>query len=174
MICIDAGHGGNDPGATNKGLKEKDIVLDISKKIRDILKYWGYETMLTRNTDEFIELGKRADIANELNAELFVSVHINAASTSNADGIETYHYPGSVSGIDLAEVIQDNLIKNTTESNRGVKEAEFVVLEETKMPAVLVELDFITNSNSVEELKYDYIDFIKAYSVAEAIKNYYK
>lgn len=91
-ILIDPGHGGKDPGAMGKsGLKEKDIVLDISLKLKEILENtYGYEIILTRNKDVYLSLDKRTALANKSKADLFVSVHVNAHESSKAGGIETY------------------------------------------------------------------------------------
>ncbi|MCL4456272.1 MAG: N-acetylmuramoyl-L-alanine amidase [Nitrospirae bacterium] len=92
-IVVDAGHGGHDPGAVGpRGLYEKDVVLDIALKVRDIMKreYPSYEVILTRDKDVFIPLDERAAIANKGNADLFVSIHANASTNRNARGMETY------------------------------------------------------------------------------------
>lgn len=92
-IVVDAGHGGHDPGAVGpSGLYEKDVVLDVALKVRDIMKreYPSYEVVLTRDRDVFIPLDERAAIANKSNADLFVSIHANASTNRNARGMETY------------------------------------------------------------------------------------
>ena len=172
LVCIDAGHGGKDPGASNGMLEEKNIALDIARKTNNILNHWGIDTVMTRDEDVFVKLEDRADIANNNDCDLFLSIHINAHKNSNANGIETYCYPGSTEGNDLANIVQDKLMENTNEVDRGVKEAEFVVLKETSMPAVLAELGFITNPKTLGKLSKDYINFLKAYSLAKAIKKY--
>ncbi len=91
-IVIDPGHGGHDPGAIGpNGLKEKDVVLDVALKVRELMKKKSqYEIILTRDSDIFIPLDKRAEIANKLEADLFISIHTNAAPNNHAKGIETY------------------------------------------------------------------------------------
>lgn len=92
-IVLDPGHGGHDPGAVGyNGLYEKDVVLDIALKIRDIMRteYPLYEIILTRDSDVFIPLNKRAEIANRVNADMFISIHANASYSRMAQGIETY------------------------------------------------------------------------------------
>ncbi len=90
-IVIDPGHGGKDPGAIANGLKEKDIVLNLSKKLKENLEQkFGYEVLLTRKDDTFISLEERTAIANGNNADLFISLHINAHSASSINGMETY------------------------------------------------------------------------------------
>jgi len=90
-VVIDPGHGGKDPGAVGyKGLKEKDVVLDVGKRLAKILKEKGYNIIMTRTTDEFIPLSERTKIADKAKADLFVSIHCNAAPLSRKNGTETY------------------------------------------------------------------------------------
>jgi len=153
-IVIDPGHGGSDPGAVGPtGLKEKDIVLAVSKKMAEKLQQVGAVVKLTRATDVFVGLQQRCDISNSFNADYFVSIHCNSAANSTAKGTETYHAVGSIQGQKLAQVIQKELIQATGLTNRGVKTARYYVLRKTKMPAVLVELGFISNAEEEKLLK---------------------
>jgi N-acetylmuramoyl-L-alanine amidase len=106
----------------------------------------GHEVIFTRSGDiEDDGLAFRADIANEAGADIFISIHCNAAERLEARGVETYHYPGSVEGLCLAQGIQAVLCKAGYTLDRGVKEADFAVLRLTDMPAVLIECGFITS-----------------------------
>ncbi|MCX5694135.1 MAG: N-acetylmuramoyl-L-alanine amidase [Candidatus Omnitrophica bacterium] len=97
-VVIDAGHGGNDPGAIGKnGLKEKDVNLDIAKRLSNLLKAEGVQTVLTRSTDKFIPLSMRVSIANRSKADLFISIHSNAARSRSLCGFEVYYVAPSVS-----------------------------------------------------------------------------
>jgi N-acetylmuramoyl-L-alanine amidase len=97
-IVIDAGHGGNDPGAIGRnGLKEKDVNLDIAKKLSSLLRLEGVETVFTRSTDKFIPLSTRVSIANHSGADLFISIHSNAARSRSLCGFEVYYVAPSVS-----------------------------------------------------------------------------
>ena len=91
-IFIDAGHGGKDPGTTNSNVFEKDIALKIALKLNEILKSRGFQTQLSRTTDVFVELKERAQKANQFNADIFISVHLNSAANVQASGIETLVY----------------------------------------------------------------------------------
>jgi N-acetylmuramoyl-L-alanine amidase len=145
-IVIDPGHGGKDPGAIGqKGTKEKDITLKVAITVASLLQQAGIATKLTRTSDVFVELDDRAKIANSFGANYFVSIHCNSATDRSARGIETYCYQFGGDGEKLAQSIQDELIKATGLTDRGVKAANFAVLRETKMPAVLTELAFISN-----------------------------
>lgn len=91
-IFIDAGHGGKDSGATNGNYFEKDIALKIALKLNEMLELKGFKTQLSRTTDVFVELNERAKKANQFNADIFVSIHLNSATNSSANGIETLVY----------------------------------------------------------------------------------
>lgn len=169
-ICIDAGHGGKDPGAVGKrNTKEKDFVLDIAKRCAAYTIKLGHSAILTRDKDIFIELTDRAVIANKANVDIFVSIHCNSSDNAQANGIETFCYTNSSKGKEYAAKVQSKLIKATSLTNRGVKEANFAVLRQTNMPGILVEVGFI--SNAQEELllmSEEYRDKV-AKSIAEAI-----
>ena len=170
-VFIDAGHGGKDPGATGQGLREKDIALSITLKVGKILERHGVKVSYSRKTDKFVELSQRAQMANRARADVFVSLHCNAFNDSSAQGLETYSFPGSKSGAELAQNIHNKIIKAKIYSrNRGTKTARFAVLRQTKMPAALVEMGFITNSQDASLLKSKQSDF--AVAIAKGILNY--
>ncbi|MBU5294104.1 N-acetylmuramoyl-L-alanine amidase, partial [Anaerosalibacter bizertensis] len=153
-VFLDAGHGGKDPGAEGNGLNEKDIALSIALKTGEILKNHNIDVKYSRTTDVFVELADRASMANNANSDIFVSFHCNSFTDSSAKGTETYHYPGSAEGAKLAKSIQDSIIKNGVyNGDRGVKENTYLVLKQTKMPAALVEMAFISNSQDANILK---------------------
>lgn len=144
VVVVDPGHGGGDPGAVGiGGIHEADIVLDVAKQVAALLEKGGVQAVLTRQDDREVELEPRVDLADRLNANLFVSIHANAISLSRPDvnGIETYYYS---SGSALASSIQNSLVSATGMNDRGVRQARFYVLTETSMPAVLVEIGFVT------------------------------
>lgn len=152
VIVIDPGHGGVDPGAVSNGIKEKDIVLDVSKKVESLLKQKGYNTLMTREDDTYISLGGRANLANGEDADLFVSIHANSYSGTAAKGIEVLHN-GDTKSKALAQDLQDELVKGTGATDRGIKHRpNLAVLRQTKMPSSLVELGFITNEEEVNNL----------------------
>lgn len=153
-VFLDAGHGGKDPGALGNGLKEKDITLSVTLKVGEILKNHGITVGYSRTTDVFVELADRAKKANNFGADVFVSIHTNAAENINAKGVETFSYPGSVKGSRLAQAIQDSVLDDKLYTiNRGTKTANFAVLRLTNMPAALVEMGFITNGEDANILK---------------------
>jgi len=161
LVVIDAGHGGHDPGATGTLAKEKDLALKASLKLADQLKQLGFKTYLTRSTDEYVDLYDRADIANDLKATLFVSIHINAHTNTDASGVEVLYNSDDMStGKGLAQDIQDYLVSDLKAVDRGiVKRPNLVVLRVTTMPAVLCELGFISNPSDQQKLMTDsYLD----------------
>ena len=169
-VFLDAGHGGKDPGALGNGLREKDINLSVALKIGDVLKSHGVDVGYSRTTDVFVELQDRTTMANNFGADVFVSIHCNAFHDSSAQGVETYSYPGSVSGRDLAKAIQDSIVASGVYTvNRGIKTANFAVLRQTNMPAALVELAFITNPQDADILRNRQDDL--ALAVAKGILN---
>ena len=152
-ICIDPGHGGKDPGATGGGVQEKAVVLNVARKIASYLEVKGCTVMFTRENDTFISLGNRAAEANMWGADLFVSVHCNSAPNSSANGMEVYHYTrASEAAKNAARVIYDKLLPICGLRGRGVKANDYAVLRETAMPAVLVELGFISNPSDRAKL----------------------
>ncbi|NME94612.1 N-acetylmuramoyl-L-alanine amidase [Clostridium cochlearium] len=176
-VCLDAGHGGYDPGAIGPtGVKEKDVTLSITLKVGRILKQNGVDVVYTRTTDnvswpsnESEDLKKRCDIANAFNAQYFVSIHANSASISEAKGTEVYYSPGSVNGEKLAKYIQDEVVKATELYNRGIKTANFYVLRNTNAPAALVETGFISNPKEEQLLKSDAFQEKMAQAIAKGI-----
>lgn len=154
-IVIDAGHGGNDPGAISKavGVNEKTLNLQVANILRDKLVASGYEVVMNRDSDYFVPLKDRYNNANDFDADLFVSIHHNSTTNAATSGIETLHHT-SRDNKEIAVYIQDELIKNTGAVNRGTKvRTDLAVLNGTKMPAVLVELGFMTNSNELSKLR---------------------
>lgn len=145
MICIDAGHGGPDPGCSNGQYLEKDFTLILAKLLESKLheKAPSIEVILTRDSDNYISLQDRVNIANSNECQLFVSIHINAGSTT-ATGIETLVYLTSGDTGRLALNVHKALINATGAVDRGVKtRTDLYVLKNTKMPAILIECGFI-------------------------------
>ena len=196
-IVIDAGHGGHDPGAIGKsGLREKDVNLDIARRLANLLESKGITAILTRSSDKFIPLSVRADIANKANADLFVSLHSNSARSRKLNGFEVYYitdkiddssralksaqdgelniesasfYGNSLNikaalwdmlytesrgrSISLAQSICQSAQRNMGLRILGVKGARFAVLKGSNIPAVLVEMGFLSNPTEERYLR---------------------
>ncbi|GEM_PF-1375038 len=184
IIAIDPGHGGSDPGALGPNLtREKDITLKVGLKVRDLLQSYGYSVVMTRTGDYRLsedlstDLLKRAQVANDNNADLFVSIHNNSASSPAATGTETFVHNSQTSSSDaykLASNIQNKLIGALALPNRGVKYADFSVLRNTKMPAVLTELAFINNPKEEALLITDEFQNKAAKAIVDGILGYFK
>ena len=153
-VFLDAGHGGHDPGSSGNGINEKDINLQVTLKIGEILKKHGVEIFYSRTTDKFVGLSDRASVANKNKVDIFISIHCNSATNTLAKGIEVYSYPNSTQGLRLANDIRTSIISDKVYTNdRGIKTANFAVLRLTTMPAALVELAFISNAEDAQILK---------------------
>ncbi|SDV99952.1 N-acetylmuramoyl-L-alanine amidase [Marininema mesophilum] len=152
-IMIDPGHGGGDPGASGYGLQEKLVSLQLSKFLYDELRrYEGVEVDLTRWNDQYLSLDQRCDLANDTDADLFISMHCNSFSDSAAAGYESYVVYGARDYMTNAARKQDilhkhamKLLKEYGVRDRGKKEAGYYVLRYTRMSAILFENLFITN-----------------------------
>lgn len=201
-VVIDAGHGGRDPGTINGKIYEKNITLSVSRMLGELIKknHPGVKVIYTRENDTFVDLYKRADIANKNNADLFISIHVNSAGDRSARGHETFvmgsdmnksnfevcqkensvivledDYSSNYQGfdpnnpesyiifsllqnahleqsLDFATLIQKNASSGPITHNRGVKQGNFIVLWKCTMPAVLIELGFLSNSNDMKML----------------------
>jgi N-acetylmuramoyl-L-alanine amidase len=214
-IVLDPGHGGKDPGAMAFGLKEKDIVLDVAKRLTPVIKKeLGCEVVLTRKDDSFISLEERTALANTNNADLFISLHINAHPSAKVRGMETYYLnlttnaeamrvaarENATSTHQMSELqdILSDIMKNSKidESSRlaqqvhnsivseadkrgladiknlGVKQAPFYVLIGAQMPAILIELAFISNEKDADNLKNPtFLDMLTK-EISEGIRAY--
>ncbi|UCG43254.1 MAG: N-acetylmuramoyl-L-alanine amidase, partial [candidate division WOR-3 bacterium] len=219
-IVLDPGHGGKDPGAVGiGGSLEKQIVLDLSKRLKARLEEHGYEVLMTRTEDHYVPLSDRSEFANDKDAGLFISVHANASVNRNACGFETYFLSEAktdwertvaarenaplklemsdtarladelelilvdlaqneflTEASELAACIQEQAAPSARVMDRGVRQADFFVLRNNYMPAVLVEVGFISNRSEEKLLKepahreklasgmtQGILDFIKAY-----------
>lgn len=154
-IMIDSGHGGTDPGASANGLREKDLTLKIGLLTKKYLddNYTGHLIKVSRSNDKTLSLKQRTDMANTWGADFFLSIHINAGGGT---GYEDYIYVGlrsSSKTAKLQEVIHKEVTKAVNWRNRGRKKANFHVLRETKMPAMLTENGFIDTKKDSDLLK---------------------
>jgi N-acetylmuramoyl-L-alanine amidase len=143
-VVIDAGHGGYDRGGIpGQRVSEKEMTLDVARRLRSVLAASGYRVVMTRDSDVFVPLGTRCAIANSNRNAIFVSVHFNSATRRGASGIETYFY--SRNSLSLASAIHHYVAGGAPSENRGVRRRGYYVLRRTNMPAVLVECGFLTN-----------------------------
>lgn len=181
-VVIDPGHGGKDPGAVNYSfnIKEKDVTLKISLLVKEKLEKMGYKVVLTRYKDQEVtgspvdseELQARVNIGYKNNASIFVSVHLNASTYKFANGVITFYNKDI--DYSLANYIHNELIKTNIFEDKGIRQANFYVMKYNKLPAVLLELGFITNYNDALKLmNYDNLNKL-AIAIAKGIHNYFK
>jgi N-acetylmuramoyl-L-alanine amidase len=210
-VVIDAGHGGKDPGARGSGgLREKDVTLRIARELRARLARAGLDVVLTRDRDEYLTLEQRTALANRADADLFVSIHANAAPNRSRHGVETYlldtRYDRqtarvaarengtsieALSEVDmilaslrlgyneryaarLADHVQGSLVRQLRGHHRGtvdlgVKHGPFLVLFMSNMPAVLVEVGFVSNRAEASRLRSDSFARAAAEGIADGI-----
>lgn len=143
-VVIDPGHGGYDSGASYGGQEEKNITLTVSEKLKKYLEINGITVFLTREDDSFISLAERNEITNAVRPDVFISIHANALKTSSAiRGLETYYWtPQSEK---FAYITHQNILKNIQIPNHYIRKARFYVIKYTSVPAILVEMGFMTN-----------------------------
>jgi N-acetylmuramoyl-L-alanine amidase len=172
VVAIDPGHGGGDPGAVGiGGLREKDVVMPISQEVAQRLEAAGIDAVLTRNNDWEVDLQPRVDVAERVNATVFVSIHANAIDMSRPDvnGIETYYYE---TGSGLARSIHNSVLRATGGPDRGARQARFYVLRKSSMPAVLVEVGFVTGAEDAPKLANPAYRSLLAEAIARGILEY--
>jgi len=209
MVVVDAGHGGHDPGTQHFGLREKNLALDISRKLKAELQNRGLTGVMTRESDQFIPLSGRPGVANRLGADLFVSVHINANKSASVSGAEVYYpresvvsgsaqWPPGIAAADIGfpsliikQVLWDLVLTRSRSQSRrlasticrslhstlgiacrGPKAARFVVLRESWMPAVLVEVGYVSNHDEAQRLSLESYRQAAASAIADGITNY--
>ncbi|MGM0396919.1 MAG: N-acetylmuramoyl-L-alanine amidase [Bacillota bacterium] len=180
-IVVDAGHGGKDPGAVAGSVHEKNINLTTSLKLRDALLSKGYNVIMTRDTDVFIDLYGRPRIANENNADLFISLHANATMSSTVNGLEILYCPAydSDKKIDdqfpFAEFVYNGILQQTGRTGRGIiKRPGLVVLRETIMPAILVETGYMTNPQELSLVLSDYYQNQVVQGIINGVEQYFR
>lgn len=169
-VVLDAGHGGTDYGAIRAGINEKDINLDVTKRVQAILQSKGVATCMTRESDEFVSLEDRTKITTSRCPDIFVSLHVNSAGSSSATGLETHYYrPDS---FELAQVVHSCLTATIKSPDRGLKKSRFYVIKNTTVPAILVEIGFISNDQERAELVSEQRKEETAKAIAEGVLRY--
>lgn len=180
-VCLDAGHGGSDPGAQNRnvGISEKQVTLDITLRLAEMLRAEGWNVVMTRTVDRDVsyagssdkeELGARSDVANEHDADLFISIHCNSAANTTVGGTSIHWYKAD--DYVLAKSLETSVLDATGRTHRGLIKDRFFVLAHTEMPAVLIETAFISNASEGQLLASpDYRERI-ARGIAAGLRGY--
>lgn len=175
IIVIDPGHGGQEnTGVVGEGgLKEKDITLDIAKRLRRNLLELGSLVYTTREDDIYVSLKKRSDISNRLRPDFFFSLHMNSFGNSSISGVEVYHYRGDKEGEIIANSIIEKISSNLNIINRGVKTADFYLLKEVKTSSIHIELGYMTNPEEEKRFAHESFREEIARAISEGIVEYY-
>jgi N-acetylmuramoyl-L-alanine amidase len=195
VVVLDPGHGGQDSGAMCGGVMEKDLTLDVARRVDRLLDSEGIATLMTRVGDAYVSLADRAALANRVRNCIFVSIHFNEDNKPVASGVETYYAAHQITAgsflaswlpflwrplsdspnaesQNLAELIQEALVARTRAVDRGIQARQFFVIANVTAPAVLVEGGFLTNKEDISKLASDdYRDQIAA-AVADGILRY--
>ncbi|MBP7211271.1 N-acetylmuramoyl-L-alanine amidase [bacterium] len=170
VVVLDAGHGGSDYGAIRAGINEKDINLDVTKRIEAILRSKGITVYMTRSNDTFVSLQDRTIITAAKNPDIFVSIHVNSCAGTSATGLETHYYHES--SIPLAKVVHASLTHYIKSPDRGLLKNRFYVINHTNIPSILVEIGFISNDRERAEMVGSARKNQTARAVAEGIIKY--
>lgn len=171
VICVDPGHGGHDPGAIGNGIAEKDMNLDIALRLKAKLVKMGYTVVMTREHDYFVGLQDRCNIATAHNALLFISIHNNSGGP-HANGTETYWYAGNWASEGLATMVERDILVRTGLQNKGVRIANFLVIKNATMPAILVEGGYLSNFDDAKQIAEENFRQKIADAIASGINNY--
>lgn len=191
-IIIDPGHGGDnnkvynghigDSGAISPytGTREKDLTLAVAIKLKEELKSRGYNIIMTREHDVYVDLYKRAEIANNTDASVFISIHFNTLANANTKGIMTLYCPSYESEVkssdqyDFAKIMHKTLISQLNRVDKSIrKRPELVVIRETKMPAVLLELGFLTNKEEEALVRTEAYQQKAVKAIGDALNQYF-
>jgi len=153
MVVLDAGHGGEDGGTVEQAATEKEINLAVVLKLKELLEEQGIRVVLTRDKDIFMKLEERVQIANGEKADLFISIHCNYyEKDSSIYGLECYYCKSGEEGKHCAEKIMETIEESKNIVSRNVKPADYYILKNTTVPAVLVEIGYLSNYNERNQL----------------------
>lgn len=179
LIVIDAGHGGSDAGSVHLGLTEKDLTLDISRRLRTALIARGWQVKMTRDSDIDVykpndsgveELQARDDVANTAGARFLISVHTNAFTSSSLNGTTMYYYKSDSLG--LATAVHGRLARELPTADDGIRKENFYVIHHTDMPSILIEVAFDSNPGDAALLRTDAFKNQVAKSIAAGVGDY--
>lgn len=195
LVVIDAGHGGQDSGTMRDGILEKDLTLDVARRLEQLVRARGLHARLTRPTDDYVSLSDRAAAANREQDCVFVSIHFDEGTRAAATGVNTYYaahqtdrgsslpswlgfvQPVSAQSVNfesqsLAGFVQESLVARTRAVNRGTRAEQFYVIANVRHPAVLVEGGFLTNNDDIGKLRTEEYRQQLAAAIADGIMRY--
>lgn len=169
-IVLDPGHGGADYGAIRSGINEKDINLDVAKRVQAILERDGVSVYMTRDKDETVSLEGRTTFTAKVNPDIFVSIHVNSAAGCQPSGLETHYFHDN--SLDFAQTVHERLISYVKSKDRGIFKSRFYVINHTTVPAILVEIGFISNDIERAELVSEQRKQQTAKAISEGVLKY--
>ncbi|WP_232621063.1 N-acetylmuramoyl-L-alanine amidase [Aerococcus urinae] len=152
-IVLDPGHGGSDPGAIRGDKQEKNVTLKTAQVVKGLLEDYGVNVLMTREDDTFVDLAPRADIYNQAQADAFISLHYDAAEETTVSGTTVYYYDDA--SIPLSENVQAQLMEKMPLASNGTRFGNFQVIRDSRPPAILIELGYISNPNDVKAFSQD-------------------
>ncbi|MGZ4965642.1 MAG: N-acetylmuramoyl-L-alanine amidase family protein [Chthoniobacterales bacterium] len=194
LVIIDPGHGGDDSGTMRNGVMEKDLALDVARRVERLAQMQGFATLMTRREDQRISLPDRAAIANKANDCIFVSIHFDEGARAEATGVQTFYaahqkpkssFPSwlpflqpasadleNLDSQSLAGFVQEALVSRTHAFDRGTHAEQFYVVTNVHHPAVLVEGGFLTNADEIAKLATDEYREQLAAAIADGLARY--
>jgi N-acetylmuramoyl-L-alanine amidase len=195
LVVLDPGHGGQDSGAVSAGVLEKDLTLDVARRVDRLLQAQGLATLMTRVGDGYVSLADHAALTNRARDCVFVSIHFNEGNKPISTGVETYYAPQqtttatpivswlpflqrvssdspNLQSQNLAALIQDALVARTQSVNRGTKAEQFYVIANVRHPAVLVEGGFLSNKEDIARIQSENYREQIAAAISEGIFSY--
>lgn len=170
LVVLDPGHGGLDYGAMRDGINEKDITLDVSKRVEALLEAKGVKVYMTRDKDATVSLQDRTTFCENHDPDIFVSIHVNSSTGTQASGVETHYYHAN--SINMAKTVHSCLIGYVKSPDRGLFKSRFYVINHTTVPAILVEIGFISNDKERSEIVSEKRKQQTAKGIAEGILKY--
>ncbi|USK59497.1 SH3 domain-containing protein [Peribacillus asahii] len=173
VIVLDPGHGAQDPGAIGSEHREKDLTLSTAKKVQAKLEAAGAKVVMTRTGDTYPTLSERVQISKKNNADVFISIHYNASADKTANGIDTFYWTTYMNEKELAEIVQEELIKSTGLKNRGSKTGNFQVVRTNDGASLLVELGFISNPDEEAIISTTEFQNDAATGITNGLKKYF-
>ncbi len=194
-VVIDAGHGGQDSGAIRDGVQEKDLTLDVARRVQKLAVAQGFVTVLTRTGDETVSLANRAALANREESCVFVSIHFDKGARATATGVQTFYAirqvprervvsswlpflqqvslePTNDESRSLAAFVQEAMVARTQAFDRGTRAEQFYVVANVRHPAVLVEGGFLSNPDDVAKITTEAYRQELAVAISEGLVRY--
>ncbi len=172
-VLIDAGHGGDDPGAQSQSVLEKDLMLSLSQKLKKALEHEGYSVYCTRSNDESIKLNERIAKMDSIEARLLMSLHTNFSKDGNDNGINLYIRNQQQSG-PAAEAIQKELTQASLMHFNKIEETSHFKILNTPFPSVMLNLGYLSNESDLSILKNEEWQTVLAQNISKAVTSYFR